>query len=63
MATRKNPKKKRPYKADETDRQVGAGLGGALLGASLGGPVGAIIGGIVGLFIADEVNKEKRKKY
>jgi gas vesicle protein len=62
MATRRNPGRKKRTKADETDRQVGAGLGGAILGGSIGGPLGAIIGGIVGLLIAEEVNKEKRQK-
>lgn len=62
MANPRNPKRKKPNKSEDVDRQFGAGLGGAILGGSLGGPVGAIIGGIIGLFIADEVNKDKRRK-
>lgn len=54
-------RKKQSNESEETDRVVGAGVGGALLGASLGGPPGAIIGGLIGLFLAAAVNEDKRK--
>jgi len=54
--------KQGPSGSEETDRAIGAGVGGALLGGSLAGPPGAIIGGLIGLFLAATVNEDERKK-
>ncbi len=54
-----------PSKSEEltdSERSVGAGIGGVILGASLGGPFGAVIGGLSGLILADVVNEDKKKR-
>jgi outer membrane lipoprotein SlyB len=58
----RSSKPKTPRDAEESNRSVGALVGGAILGASLGGPAGAVIGGLMGLFLADNVNKTKRNQ-
>ena len=47
---------------DEEDRVAAGVIGGGLLGAALGGPAGAIIGGIIGAALAEEKNKEERRR-
>ena len=56
-ATRRTAKRAR----DEDKIRLAGGMGGTILGASVAGPLGAIIGGLVGLFLAEEINDDKKK--
>ena len=46
----------------EDDRLAAGLIGGGLLGAALGGPVGAVIGGFIGACLAEEKNKEEKRR-
>ena len=46
----------------EDDRLAAGLIGGGLLGAALGGPVGAVVGGFIGACLAEEKNKEEKRR-
>lgn len=50
-----------PPETSESDRVVGAAVGGGILGASLAGPPGFLLGLLAGVILGAVVNEEKRK--